>query len=331
MTDLLIHNATIVTMDAERRVLEASSVAIANGRIAEIGPAATLADRHPQAKRLDASKKILLPGLVDLHGYLGGSLLKSIGEDMDAATKRDKLETVLSRSTDEEWWAVEAELAAVERLKLGTTTMFSMMGGNGTRTDAPVFAEIAAEALGRIGLRTRIGLSPARPPWPRPYSTWRNGQESERQVGFEEVIQVCDGLLAKQARGPRGLVDYCVALSRIGNRNDHDPVWTPERGIALESRNIPLAHFRCASSSPLARFSNSSRSSNGGSITTRPRRSGGGKYALSACQPSISMALARLSRRKCEASAAAAFGSSSHAVRRSCCRISDSATCGEPG
>jgi 5-methylthioadenosine/S-adenosylhomocysteine deaminase len=231
MTDLLIHNATIVTMDAERRILEGNSVAIEGGRIAEIGPASVLAEKHPQAPRLDAGRKILLPGLVDLHGYLGGSLLKSIGEDMDAATKRDKLETVLSRSTDEEWWAVEAELAAVERLKLGTTTMFSMMGGNGTRTDAPVFAEIAAEALGRIGLRTRIGLSPARPPWPRPYSTWRDGQESERQVGFEEVIQVCEGLLAKQARGPRGLVDYCVALSRIGNRNDHDPVWTPEREV----------------------------------------------------------------------------------------------------
>src|SRR5262249_32157028 len=121
--------------------------------------------------------------------------------------------------------------AAVERLKLGTTTMFSMMGGNGTRTDDAVFAETAASALARIGLRTRIGLSPARPPWPRPYSYWQGGKETERQVSFETVIQVGDGLLAKQAKAPRGLVDYCVALSRIGNRNDHDPVWTPEREV----------------------------------------------------------------------------------------------------
>jgi 5-methylthioadenosine/S-adenosylhomocysteine deaminase len=229
MTELLIHNAIIVTMDAQRRVLERSSIAIGGGRIVEIGPAAALADKYAGVPRIDATHKIVLPGLVDLHGYLGGSLLKSIGEDMDAATKRDRLETVLSRSTDEEWWQIEAQLAAVERLKLGTTTMFSMMGGNGTRTDDPVFAEIAAAELARIGLRTRIGLSPARPPWPRPYSYYRDGIATERQISFEHVIEVCDQLLAKQARTPPGLVDFCVALSRIGNRNDHDPVWSPER------------------------------------------------------------------------------------------------------
>jgi len=36
--ELLLANGTIVTVDPERRVLTHSSVAVANGRIVEIGP-----------------------------------------------------------------------------------------------------------------------------------------------------------------------------------------------------------------------------------------------------------------------------------------------------
>src|SRR5262249_43188584 len=118
-------------------------------------------------------------------------------------------------------------LSALERLKLGTTCMFSMMGGNGTRTDDVVFAHTAAGQLERIGLRTRIGVGPARPPWPRAYSYWRSGVKTERLVSFDEVIANCDRLLSERRRG--GIVDYGLALSRIGNRNEHDPVWDPEK------------------------------------------------------------------------------------------------------
>jgi cytosine/adenosine deaminase-related metal-dependent hydrolase len=106
--------------------------------------------------------------------------------------------------------------------------MFSMMGGNGTRTDDPVFTQVAARGLGQVGLRSRIGIGPARPPWPRTYTRWNGNSKADREVPFEEVIDNCDRLLA----GPRdssGLVEYGLALSRFGNRNAHDPVWSPER------------------------------------------------------------------------------------------------------
>ncbi len=46
MTDILITNATIVTMDRERRVIDGGAIAIAGDRIAEIGGAQELAARH---------------------------------------------------------------------------------------------------------------------------------------------------------------------------------------------------------------------------------------------------------------------------------------------
>src|SRR5262249_27678779 len=227
MIDLLLQNGLVITMDGARSIRDRTSVAVHAGRIVDIGPVAELTAKHRATKTLDCARKAILPGMVDLHGYLGGSLLKSVGQNLDGANRRRMLDAVLPHATDEEWWEVDAQLSALERLKLGTTCMFSMMGGNGTRTDDVVFAHTAAGQLERIGLRTRIGVGPARPPWPRAYSYWRSGVKTERLVGFDEVIANCDRLLSERRRG--GIVDYGLALSRIGNRNEHDPVWDPEK------------------------------------------------------------------------------------------------------
>jgi cytosine/adenosine deaminase-related metal-dependent hydrolase len=226
---MLIHGGIVITMDPSRRVLHDASVILRNGRIAEILPKSEARHRLQDQFVIDATGKVVMPGLIDLHGYLGGSILKSLGEDLDGTARRNFLEDVLSRATDAAWWEIEAQLSAAERLKLGTTTMFSMMGGNGTRTDTAAFPQIAARELERVGMRARIGLGPARPPWPRTYSYTRDGAWIERDVSFEEVISACDDVLSRWRASPGPLVDYCVALSRIGNRNEHDPVWTPER------------------------------------------------------------------------------------------------------
>ena len=244
MQDLLFHDATVVTMDRERSVREHTSVAIRDGRIVEVGPARDFRDKYHSAKIVDCTRKALLPGLVDLHGYLGGSLLKSVGQNLDGGARRKMLEDLLPAFTDEEWWEADTQLNALERLKMGTTCMFSMMGGNGTRTDDVVFTQIAARELERIGLRTRIGLGPARPPWPRQFSYWKDGVKSQRMVAFDSVIDNCDRLLSAYDKNGAGIVDYGVALSRIGNRNEHDPVWSPEREQWIHKQAEAIAHLQ---------------------------------------------------------------------------------------
>jgi cytosine/adenosine deaminase-related metal-dependent hydrolase len=241
MPELLFHDATVVTMDRDRSIRSHTSVAVRDRRIAEVGPAAELRARYQDARVIDCRRKALLPGLVDLHGYLGGSLLKAAGHNLSGGARRSMLENLLPDFTDEAWWEADAQLNALERLKMGTTCMFSMMGGNGTRTDEPVFTRIAARELERIGLRTRIGLGPARPPWPRRYTYWRDGVKTERMVSFEEVMDHCDRLLAE---GGYDIVDYGLALSRIGNRNEHDPVWSPEREQWVRKQAEAILHLK---------------------------------------------------------------------------------------
>jgi 5-methylthioadenosine/S-adenosylhomocysteine deaminase len=229
MADLLIHNGIVITMDPQRRVLEDTSVAVAGGRIIEIGPAAELQSRHMGAKTINARRKAVLPGMVDLHAHMGGGLLKTIGESLDGARWRNMVEFVLSRATSLDWWRVETRINALERLKFGVTCIYTQLGGNGTRTDDARYTEVVARELEAIGLRSRIGLAPARPPWPRTFSYWEDGKRVDRAVSFEQVIDTCDRILSRHKSNPSKIVDYCVALSRLGNRNEHDPVWSPER------------------------------------------------------------------------------------------------------
>ncbi len=225
---LLMDNATIITVDPERRILDNSSIAIAGDRILEIGPSAELKKKYAAARVIDCSNKAIMPGLIDLHGYIGWSVMKSLGHALNAVEKRDLYETIISQLVDPEWWAVETQLCALDRVKFGTTFMFSMMAGNGTRTDDPEYTRVSARELGKIGLRSRIGIGPARPSWPRVFSTWEGAKKIDRDVSFEEVIDNCDTLLSEKPEAT-GVVEYGVALSRFGNRNAHDPVWSPDK------------------------------------------------------------------------------------------------------
>jgi len=118
-THLLIENATIVTMNDERDILTDASLAISGDRIAAIGDAAALRARYPDAETIDASGKVVLPGLINCHTHISMSLQKGV-----TLAVKDGLYRVM--------WPVEKSLTAedcyfgtlfggAEALKSGTT------------------------------------------------------------------------------------------------------------------------------------------------------------------------------------------------------------------
>jgi imidazolonepropionase len=71
---LILHNTSeVVTPDAEgREVLRypKGAVVFRDGRVLEVGPATELSRRHPDARPLNASGKLVTPGLVDCHTHM---------------------------------------------------------------------------------------------------------------------------------------------------------------------------------------------------------------------------------------------------------------------
>jgi 5-methylthioadenosine/S-adenosylhomocysteine deaminase len=73
--DLLVEGGWVLTMDAARTMLRDGAVAVAGGRILDVGAAADLAARWPDARRLGGAGRLVLPGLINAHQHLTGDRL----------------------------------------------------------------------------------------------------------------------------------------------------------------------------------------------------------------------------------------------------------------
>ena len=67
--DLLIIGGDVITMGPSRAVLMDAAVAVAAGRIAAIGSAASVRARFPVTRELDARGCLVIPGMVNAHQH----------------------------------------------------------------------------------------------------------------------------------------------------------------------------------------------------------------------------------------------------------------------
>ena len=133
MSATILTNATIITMDPARRIIEGGAVRVVGDRIAAVGPADTL---HPEPgdKVIDCTGRLVIPGLIDAHGHAGHCLIRGIGADTSPLWM--KIVTPLYwHFTTPEFWAAEGMVSGLERLRAGVTTGVSIITSN-DRADA---------------------------------------------------------------------------------------------------------------------------------------------------------------------------------------------------
>jgi cytosine/adenosine deaminase-related metal-dependent hydrolase len=119
MIDLLITEATIVTMDPDRRVIEQGRVAIDGGQIIGVG-----ADLVYEARQtIHAPDCVVLPGLINGHTHVYQALIEGIGYDMHFDPWNWRFLFPIVSKVNPGHAQVSAELAALEMIKSGTTTV----------------------------------------------------------------------------------------------------------------------------------------------------------------------------------------------------------------
>ena len=194
--DVLLSGGTVVTMDAQRRVIEDGAVAIAADRIVGVGPRAEIAAAHPAARVIDTRRHAILPGLIDGHAHAGHGLVKTLGGG-NSAVWSEACRVIYTTASPPSFWRAEARLAALERLMFGVTTGVSLLGGGDSvmRTDDPAHGIAHCEGAAEIGIRNIMAVGPTRPPHPRPYATWENGERHEHSVAFEQQLETVTALI----------------------------------------------------------------------------------------------------------------------------------------
>src|SRR6266516_2990744 len=119
---LLVRNARVVTVDADRRVLSPGYLAVADDRIIGVGPDADCP--HDRAERvIDATGKALLPGFVNAHTHAIHILMRG-GLSDDRALYDWLFNVVLPglRAYGREDVEVAAKLYCLEALSSGVAT-----------------------------------------------------------------------------------------------------------------------------------------------------------------------------------------------------------------
>jgi len=128
MTDLLLTNAIVITVDPQRRILYNGAMAVSGDRIQAVGDSAELLRQYPDAKRIiDCEQKLVFPGFINTHNHLFQTLLKGLGDDM---VLKDWLKTMTFPAArflePEDCWG-GAMLGILEGIHSGMTTEVDYM------------------------------------------------------------------------------------------------------------------------------------------------------------------------------------------------------------
>ena len=150
MTITVLYGATVVTMDAERRVLTDGAVAFTDaGAIVAVGESPTVRADFPDAIHADCAGRVVLPGFVNTHTHLFQTLLKGLGDDRvlsDWFTSMTGPSAV--QLTPEDVYA-GALHGCAEALTTGTTTLLDFMYVH----PRPGLGDAVAQAMSDVGIR----------------------------------------------------------------------------------------------------------------------------------------------------------------------------------
>ncbi len=141
---LVVTGGTVITMDAERRILSPGAVAICGDSIAAVDTPAAIARRFVAADIVRADGAVVLPGLVNTHGHAPMVMYRGLADDLALMDWLQKyIFPAESKTVTPELVRVGTRLAALEMIQSGTTL----------HTDMYYFEEEVARATKAAGMR----------------------------------------------------------------------------------------------------------------------------------------------------------------------------------
>jgi 5-methylthioadenosine/S-adenosylhomocysteine deaminase len=129
MSRTLLHNAGVLTMDAEGRLFENGAILIEGTTIAQVGRSADLLPRvETSTEVIDLKGRWILPGLINTHVHTSQQLGRGLGDDVDLLTwLHERIWPYESTLTEEDSF-ISSLLTGIELIRSGVTT-FCEAGG----------------------------------------------------------------------------------------------------------------------------------------------------------------------------------------------------------
>jgi 5-methylthioadenosine/S-adenosylhomocysteine deaminase len=168
-------------------VLENHAVAIRDGAIEQVLPAAEAARQFPGYETVELPEHALIPGLVNAHTHAAMSLMRGLADDLP-----------LMRWLQEQVWPVEMRHVSPQFVRDGTALACAEMlrGGITCFDDMYFFPEAALEAALAAGMRVALGLMVV--DFATPYAS-------------DPADYLRKGLALRDRHGEQPLASFCLA------------------------------------------------------------------------------------------------------------------------
>ena len=168
---ILIKNALILSPNTNFE--NKQSILIKDNLIAEISPEI---DESDVSKTIDATGKIVLPGLINTHTHLSMTLFRGLADDLSLDSWLNDHIWPMEANLNGDYCYIGALLGAVELIKSGTTTF----------SDMYFYMEDVARAVDESGIRAVLS-----------YGMIDFGDEEKRKNEINEnltLFKACDGM-----------------------------------------------------------------------------------------------------------------------------------------
>ncbi|OLD27925.1 MAG: amidohydrolase [Acidobacteria bacterium 13_1_40CM_3_55_6] len=148
VVDLIVSGGTVVTMDGARRVIENGAIAIKAGRIEAIGRAGEIGQNYAAREVVNATGKVVVPGLINGHTHVPMTLFRGLADDLDLQEWLTKyIFPAEAKNVTEEFVRAGTRLGLAEMLRGGTTTYCDMY----------YFEDAIADETSKAGMRAVLG------------------------------------------------------------------------------------------------------------------------------------------------------------------------------
>ncbi len=148
--DLLLAGGTVVTMNAERRIIEDGAVAIKGDTIVAVGSRAEIEAKYAGAQTISAKGTLMLPGFINGHTHVPMTLLRGLKDDVTLEEWLTKsIFPAEAKNVNEDFVRWGTRLAVAEQIRGGVTTFADMY----------YFEDAIAEETKAAGMRGVLGES----------------------------------------------------------------------------------------------------------------------------------------------------------------------------
>jgi 5-methylthioadenosine/S-adenosylhomocysteine deaminase len=179
---LIITNGIVLTVDGSRRILNPGAIAINGASIVAVDTPAAITSRYTAAQMIDATGKVVMPGLINTHTHAAMVMFRGLGNDLALMDWLQKyIFPAEAKTVSPEFVRIGTQLAVLEMIQSGTTTFADMY----------YFEEEVATVTKAAGMRGILGQTVIEFPVPdakTPADALKRTEAFARQFDHDELI-----------------------------------------------------------------------------------------------------------------------------------------------